>query len=146
MTKPREYRKRFSWLIYLFLIAGLHNITAGWSHAREVSFVSAKKVAAESGSLAAGDFNGDGNRDLIVANENNTSVLLGNGDGTFQTAVKVGGPGSFPVVGYFNGDSIQDLAVATPNGNISVLLGNGNGTFGAALEFPVGAQVQSMEQ
>src|SRR5262245_29695172 len=39
-------------------------------------------------SVAVGDFNGDTKRDLAVANENsdNVSVLLGNGDGSFQNA------------------------------------------------------------
>ena len=38
---------------------------------------------------ATADFNGDGNLDLAVANYNsgNVSVLLGNGNGTFQPAV-----------------------------------------------------------
>src|SRR5205807_9895351 len=38
--------------------------------------------------VAVGDFNGDGKPDLAVANfnSNNISVLLGNGDGTFQAA------------------------------------------------------------
>ena len=39
-------------------------------------------------SVAVGDFNGDGTLDLAVANYRsaNVSVLLGNGDGTFQAA------------------------------------------------------------
>src|ERR1700758_576453 len=37
---------------------------------------------------AVGDFNGDGNLDIAVANlvSNDVSILLGNGDGTFQPA------------------------------------------------------------
>src|SRR5437879_4793373 len=90
--------------------------------------------AAESESLAAVDFNGDGKIDLVVANagSNNISVLLGNGDGTFQAArtFPVGNRLEFVAVGDFNGDGKLDVAVASYNTNtVGVLLGNGDGTF-----------------
>ena len=66
--------------------------------------------------LVAGDFNGDGRTDLAVANygTNDVSVLLGNGDGTFQDQVRYAA-GTAPdalVAGDFNGDGRTDLAVA----------------------------------
>jgi len=46
-------------------------------------------VGTEPSSVAAGDFNGDGIRDLVITNSasNTISVLLGNPDGTFQPEV-----------------------------------------------------------
>jgi hypothetical protein len=96
-------------------------------------------------SVAVGDFNGDGKADLVVANDENNyaSVLLGNGDGTFQPAqsVFVGGPTDFVAVGDFNGDGKADLAFADETGGgggVSVLLGNGDGTFQRAQDVNVG--------
>src|ERR1022692_2836071 len=75
-----------------------------------VSFLPAVNYGAGSypRSVAVGGFNGDGKPDLAVANYNSdaVSVLLGNGDGTFQAAVNYGA-GSSPesvTVGDFNGD------------------------------------------
>src|SRR2546422_7531311 len=89
---------------------------------------------------AVGDVNGDGRPDLAVANygSNSVSVLLGNGDGTFQAAQTfVAGSGPVWVaVGDVNGDGRLDLAVANYYSNsVSVLLGNGDGTFQTALTF-----------
>jgi len=66
------------------------------------------------------------------AGTNNISVLLGNGDGTFQAArtFPVGNRLEFVAVGDFNGDGKLDVAVASYNTNtVGVLLGNGDGTF-----------------
>jgi predicted nucleotidyltransferase len=82
-------------------------------------------------SVAVGDFNGDSDPDLAVANEvsDNVSVLLGDGSGGFGAASNFGvgdGPRSV-AVGDFNGDSDPDLAVANfDSDNVSVLLGDGS--------------------
>ena len=84
--------------------------------------------------IAVGDFNNDGKQDLATPNQGNgtVSILLGNGDGTFQQAVSYG-TGNIPVgisVGDFNHDGALDIAVAnTQDDTVSVLLGNGDGTF-----------------
>src|SRR3569623_633994 len=92
--------------------------------------------------LQAADLIADGNIDLVTVNRNvqgsvpvgNLSELLGNGDGTFQTArtVSVGGEPTTVVAADFNGAGNLDLAVgnigtATPQ--ISLLKGHGDGSF-----------------
>jgi hypothetical protein len=99
-------------------------------------------------SVAVGDLNGDGKLDLAVANAlsntggaANVSVLLGNGDSTFQTAQNfaTGGFASSVAVGDLNGDGKLELAVANlSSNNVSVLVGNGDGTFQTAQNFAVG--------
>jgi len=93
---------------------------------------------------AVGDFNGDGKPDLAVVNSGSgdVSILLGNGDGTFQPAVKypAGASPSFIAVGDLNGDGKLDLAVANGSANtVSVLLGNGDGTFQPPVQYSVGS-------
>jgi FG-GAP-like repeat/FG-GAP repeat len=88
--------------------------------------------------LAVADFNADGKPDALVVNTddgdwgNVLSILLGNGDGTFQTHVDytTGGSVTSVAVGDFNGDGKLDLAVTNKDANtVSILLGNGDGTF-----------------
>jgi hypothetical protein len=97
-------------------------------------------------SVRAADVNRDGKPDLVVTNQcvgdctsgGIVSVLLGNGDGTFQAALTytTGGVGPLSVaVADVNGDGKPDLLVANEggcgggNGCVGVLLGNGDGTF-----------------
>lgn len=92
--------------------------------------------------IVSADLNGDGKLDLAVASfDQDTStwgysILLGNGDGTFQSPVSFpggssqAGPGI--IVADFNNDHIPDLAFS-PAGNdsLAVLIGKGDGTFAA---------------
>jgi hypothetical protein len=97
--------------------------------------------------LGAGDFNQDGKTDIATSNKeaNSVSVLLGNGNGTFQTATTFA-VGSTPLgiaVADLNKDGSLDLAVANLGGlstpsSITVLYGNGNGTFTQAPSFVAG--------
>ena len=66
------------------------------------------------------------------SHDNTVSVLLGNGDGTFQAHVDypTGQAPTSVTIGDFNGDGKLDLAVINQDDNtVSILLGNGDGTF-----------------
>ncbi len=92
------------------------------------------------------DFNGDGRADVATADANGTTVkvLLGNGDGTFQTArsFAVGSGPSAIATGDMNGDGKADLVLPNSNAkknSVAILLGNGDGTFQAKKQFEGGA-------
>jgi hypothetical protein len=82
--------------------------------------------------VAVGDFNNDGIPDLVTANfsSSDVSLLLGNGDGTFQ-AQKTFAVGLHPrrlAVGDFDGDGTLDIVTANQN-DLTILFGKGDGTF-----------------
>jgi hypothetical protein len=91
---------------------------------------------------ATADFNRDGMLDLAVANygTGSVSILLGNGDGTFQSSKDyfAGSNAQAPIVGDFNGDGILDIAVPYWGCSVAVLLGRGDGTFQPAVSYPSG--------
>jgi hypothetical protein len=110
-------------------------------------------------SVAIADVNGDGKPDLIVADQGcvtcgdgSVSVLLGNGDGTFQPGVPYDSGGrfaNFVRVADVNGDGKPDLIAVNYygacesgdcDGTVGVLLGNGDGTFQPAVTYDVPAE------
>lgn len=109
---------------------------------------------AEYDSVWVGDFNGDGNEDLLeltsVAEPNTfqLTLFLGNGDGTFQTTgipettVQINEDESFLyVVGDFNGDHIDDLATSDGS-NIQIFLGSSSGVFDSTTNYSLGSATE----
>ncbi|MGB8007890.1 MAG: Ig-like domain repeat protein [Terriglobales bacterium] len=106
-------------------------------------------------SMTIADVNDDGKLDLVVGNlglngGNNTggvSVLLGNGDGTFQPMQSFGsGVVDSISVADVNGDGNKDLVVTCcagegASGVVGVLLGNGDGTFQDQVNYEVGTGI-----
>jgi hypothetical protein len=84
------------------------------------------------GYVVAADFNGDGKLDVAIADgyDRDVSVILGNGDGTFQFATQAWsvGAGPIPALGDFNGDGLVDIATANyADNNVSILLNHKTG-------------------
>ncbi len=96
----------------------------------------------DSPSVIAADLNNDSKLDIVIMHTMNCydgpcvvaetiSVMLGNGDGTFQPTREL--PAGFGMyrmtAGDFNRDGIKDLAIGGGNTQLYILLGAGDGTF-----------------
>jgi hypothetical protein len=97
------------------------------------------------GAIYVGDFNHDGNSDLLVVTNLGVAVFLGDGTGHFslKTTLNIS-PNSAIRVADVNGDDKQDLIFTnnaySSSAGVSILLGNGDGTFtaGTPLAFNCG--------
>jgi large repetitive protein len=92
--------------------------------------------------LAVGDFNGDGNLDVVTGNDvtNDNSVLFGRGDGTFAPEVRL--PGGIDPYGMavadLTGDGHLDfVSVNYQSSDLTVYLGRGDGTFASVQTIPL---------
>ncbi len=102
--------------------------------------------------FAVGDFNGDGKPDLLIPPGPSSSstiahLLLGDGDGTFQSAVPVNLGVSIQsvVVADVNGDGKQDLVgFNSTGGGLLVFLGKGDGTFTAGASYPTVSRLPTL--
>jgi len=83
------------------------------------------------GWLVTGDFNGDGNADVVAIGGNMISVLLGNGQGRLGAPkhIAVTNGLNTAVAADFNHDGKLDLAITVARNQLVILLGNGDGTF-----------------
>jgi hypothetical protein len=95
----------------------------------------------DSPDVVAADLNNDGRLDLVILHSiacftapcvaaEVITVMLGNGDGTFQTR-ELAAPQHMHAMeaGDFNRDGIKDIAIGSENTKLHILLGAGDGTF-----------------
>ncbi|MEO6306014.1 MAG: T9SS type A sorting domain-containing protein [Bacteroidia bacterium] len=100
--------------------------------------------------ITTGDFNGDSNIDIAVANSTGLgsfSILLGNGAGVFgpPTGFVIGNQPVSIISADFNNDGIADIACThySPS-KVSISLGNGSGGFISPGSFAAGSNAESV--
>jgi hypothetical protein len=112
------------------------------------------RVGSDADSIAVGDFNHDGKLDAVVSNfgdpgKAGISLLLGNGDGTFQPRTNLplpGNAGPWQVqVADLNGDGNLDIVSSNNNESyLSIYLGKGDGTFKPPAKAPCAFAPENM--
>lgn len=103
------------------------------------------------GTIVQGDFNGDGKPDLVMgggaSSQDQLTLRLGNGDGTFQAPTVIGTAGSDSqtrdlLAADINGDGKLDIVACVYGTGFEIFLGHGDGTFqpGVMVDVPNGPE------
>src|SRR5262249_41318263 len=99
--------------------------------------------------IAAGHFDGDASLDLMTSTFGFVSVLLGNGNGTFQAALlyPTGLAPGLVTTADVDGDGNLDAILASSTSGqtaVAVLRGNGDGSFQAAESYMAGSSTAGL--
>ncbi|MFP5226948.1 MAG: FG-GAP repeat domain-containing protein [Acidobacteriota bacterium] len=123
--------------------SGPHTLTVllGRPDGRFLTEDSLNLIGSDPRALVVGDFNRDGNLD-VIAGDGNGSLLefQGNGKGQLGPSSKIAAVGSVVsiAVGHFTHNGNLDLAVSDPESNsVEILLGAGDGSFRQIWSFPL---------
>jgi FG-GAP-like repeat len=125
-------------LVYIaaitLLLVGAGTAASGQQFRKAVYYGTGKNTGPYA--VVSAHLTNSGHLDLAFADYagDSVSILLGNGDGTFQSPIKFSVPAAFALaVGDFNDDGNADLAVVESAGNqfgfLQILIGEGNGKF-----------------
>jgi len=132
--------------IFFFSIAVAFLLLVNVTYAQDLLFAPAVNygVGINPHAIFAADLDGDGDNDLATANNlsDDVSILMNNGNGTFQAAVdyRAGTTPNSVVAVDLDSDGDKDLAVANwGSDNVSILLNNGDGTFQAPVNYGAGS-------
>jgi uncharacterized protein (TIGR03437 family) len=130
-------------------------LLAAGAEAQSTLTFQSTEIASDTGirQVLTGDFNGDGKQDLVFLQVFRITVVLGNGDGTFQspihTPVTATPYFTAMAVGDFNNDGKLDVAVIGTAGDTPFLetyLGKGDGSFSSPIRSPSSSVVPGIPQ